>query len=395
LTNALSSMSDRKLPDVCGKKPTALGDIDGQYATGGMFFNGFPGKSTHRTLIVITVDGGPVTQVEKSFVPSIAKNSVADLRRRGYGWESSTRIVWACLPTVKDLVSSLRGNRQLVHCHATPPLGRDNYSKPLNFKVWPRSGGQGVSLLKVDVDKALQEDRAVLDSNLLSAAVLGDFSTVDFLIKRGANVNALGHGNASCVLYACKNIAYSDAEGRPELLKVAWLLIQSKGNVNQPPTIYVGTPLRTVIRNGDLAIVKMLFHSKVDVHNAVMGKDAKTTAIDFVKKRIQQDIIEVGDWVVIDKDQKSRSKGYEKEVISAGSVGMVTKVSDSGSHYVHFLLGYDWVKAHVKAKINEYTQILDLLPAPETACKLKSEEFLSCPLSVSGPVLLEVAQLSK
>jgi len=134
--------------------------------------------------------------------------------------------------------------------------------------------------LKVDVDKALQEDRAVSDSNLLSACWVGEFSTMDFLIKRGANVNTLGRGNSNWVLYVCETIAYTDAEDRQDFLKSAWLLIQSKADVNQPPHIYDRTPLRAVIEHGDLAMVKMLIHSKADVHNAVMGKDGNTTAID-------------------------------------------------------------------------------------------------------------------
>jgi len=83
LTNALCSMSDRTLPNLDGKKPTALGDIDGQYGTGGMLFTGYPGKSIHRTLIVITVDGGPVNQVENSFVPSIVKKQCCRSASKG------------------------------------------------------------------------------------------------------------------------------------------------------------------------------------------------------------------------------------------------------------------------------------------------------------------------
>jgi len=97
-------------------------------------------------------------------------------------------------------------------------------------------------------------------------------------------------------------------------------------------------------------------------------------SIGLVKKHLQQDLIEVGDWVVIDKDQKGRTEGCET-VIKAGSVGRVSNVGNS-LNYVRFLFGYHWVNAHAKATINEYKQILDLLQAPETAFNLKSENFL-------------------
>jgi len=252
-----------------------------------------------------------------------------------------------------------------------------------------------MSLLKVDVDKALQGHHAVSDDNLISAVVSGDISTVKVLIQHGANVNALGHGNANCIMNACDGITDSYEEGRQDFLEIAWLLIQKRCDVNPPPTLYDATPLRKVVEKGDLVMLKMLIHSKADVRDAVMGKDGGgIPAIDFVKRRIQPDVIEVHDWIVIDKDQQGKNKD-ETQVIKAGTVGLVKKVSDSGLQGVQFLFGDFWVKAHVKAKMNEFKQILDLLEAPETIFKFEPDDVLSCPDSVSGPTLLKVAEGSK
>jgi len=102
-------------------------------------------------------------------------------------------------------------------------------------------------------------------------------------------------------------------------------------------------------------------------------------------------MLSLHDWIVIDEDQQSRNKD-ETQVIKAGTVGQVKKVSDHGVQYVEFLFGAHWVKAHVKAKMNEFKQILDLLEAPETTLKFEPDDVLSCPDSVSGPVLLKVAE---
>lgn len=93
------------------------------------------GTGKLRTLVVLTVDGGPITQVEKRHIPHLVQNALSDLRSRHYKWTAHARIVWAHFPTVEDLIHSFDGVQNLIHDDSEHnQFATDCYGKTLTFK---------------------------------------------------------------------------------------------------------------------------------------------------------------------------------------------------------------------------------------------------------------------
>jgi len=72
------------------------------------------GRGKLRVLVVLSVDAGPITQVEKTFIRDMISDAQSDLRRRHFPWMQRTRVLWCHFPTVADMLRSLDGDRNLV-----------------------------------------------------------------------------------------------------------------------------------------------------------------------------------------------------------------------------------------------------------------------------------------
>eukprot|EP00928_Gymnodinium_smaydae_P082604 TRINITY_DN65924_c0_g1_i1.p1 TRINITY_DN65924_c0_g1~~TRINITY_DN65924_c0_g1_i1.p1 ORF type:complete len:650 (+),score=103.95 TRINITY_DN65924_c0_g1_i1:45-1994(+) len=68
----------------------------------------------HRTVCLISVDGGPITQVEKRHLADIGKSVVSDIRRRKNDWADEVQIIWCHFPSIMDLLASMSGCKNLV-----------------------------------------------------------------------------------------------------------------------------------------------------------------------------------------------------------------------------------------------------------------------------------------
>lgn len=161
-----------------------------------------------RTLVVLSVDGGPVTKVEKFHIPALVQNALSDLRCRHYNWTPHARIVWAHFPTVEDLLHSFDGLQNLVHDEDPHnKFATDCYDATLTFKwagkaqepsapdAGPRANEEpqksyayslfqrgGLSQL-LSLNEAAQDENANV-SGFRSAIAANDEHTVRFIVDK-------------------------------------------------------------------------------------------------------------------------------------------------------------------------------------------------------------------
>jgi len=90
----------------------------------------FP-KATVRLVLILSVDGGPITQVEKSHLPTLLHGTLGNIRRRGYEWSTAAEVVWCHFPTTEDMLESMAGTPNLVHDWAnTNGVTHDVHGRP-------------------------------------------------------------------------------------------------------------------------------------------------------------------------------------------------------------------------------------------------------------------------
>eukprot|EP00928_Gymnodinium_smaydae_P007374 TRINITY_DN12656_c0_g4_i2.p1 TRINITY_DN12656_c0_g4~~TRINITY_DN12656_c0_g4_i2.p1 ORF type:complete len:369 (-),score=49.03 TRINITY_DN12656_c0_g4_i2:281-1387(-) len=67
-----------------------------------------------RYVVAVSIDGGPITQVEKAWLPDVFATTLSNLRRRGYEWGACAKILWCNFPTLEDCLRSLGGVQNLA-----------------------------------------------------------------------------------------------------------------------------------------------------------------------------------------------------------------------------------------------------------------------------------------
>eukprot|EP00928_Gymnodinium_smaydae_P042731 TRINITY_DN28737_c0_g1_i1.p1 TRINITY_DN28737_c0_g1~~TRINITY_DN28737_c0_g1_i1.p1 ORF type:complete len:174 (-),score=24.51 TRINITY_DN28737_c0_g1_i1:303-824(-) len=67
-----------------------------------------------KTVVCLTVDGGPITQVEKTLIPDIGKCVLSNLRMRGVPADVDCQILWCHFATMEDVLRSMDGVQNLV-----------------------------------------------------------------------------------------------------------------------------------------------------------------------------------------------------------------------------------------------------------------------------------------
>jgi len=252
LTATLIHMGGRKLPEHEKRHETFLGgEKMGQKESQSCFFRGVPGKDNIRLVLAVSIDGGPITQVEKSSIPSITSNVISDLRRRGFSWSNVAHIVWCSFPSIKDLIRSLAGERNLAK--------QDN----LTYSVaYPSREPSAPSLLKVSVEDALKEEcPSVTERGMLSAMREGDLETVQFAVNKGVSVNAKGPIGQLATGVACDSC-------QPDILE---FLLQKDAEIEC--TDDAGrSPLSIAVSQCQKECVEMLIAAKADVNKPFKGQ---------------------------------------------------------------------------------------------------------------------------
>jgi len=183
----------------------------------------FVTEGTYRMVVIVTIDGGPITQVEKSLIPTIMKNVIGDLNRRKYSWVLGVRLVWTHFKTIEDMVQSLEGVRTLTvdYDFQGEFHYEDDQYKPVVYKHVDAdaqaSPVANPSMLTKSGSEILEEARvgaAVNMQGLMMALVACDRDAVEFIIKKAPDFLKINldeqDGNglkplhaASCV--ACAN----------------------------------------------------------------------------------------------------------------------------------------------------------------------------------------------
>eukprot|EP00928_Gymnodinium_smaydae_P004132 TRINITY_DN11437_c0_g1_i2.p1 TRINITY_DN11437_c0_g1~~TRINITY_DN11437_c0_g1_i2.p1 ORF type:complete len:987 (-),score=102.33 TRINITY_DN11437_c0_g1_i2:154-2823(-) len=120
-----------------------------------------------RVVIVLSVDGGPITQVEQDWMPELIKDACANISRRGYEWGDDAVCLWCRFPTMEDMVRSLGGVQNLVHDWDSAGHGKDMLGRPLNLVCIPDANDQRkyTSILRKSIAEAFndQDEGAVKD----------------------------------------------------------------------------------------------------------------------------------------------------------------------------------------------------------------------------------------
>eukprot|EP00928_Gymnodinium_smaydae_P044437 TRINITY_DN29641_c0_g1_i1.p1 TRINITY_DN29641_c0_g1~~TRINITY_DN29641_c0_g1_i1.p1 ORF type:complete len:782 (+),score=128.57 TRINITY_DN29641_c0_g1_i1:174-2348(+) len=263
-----------------------------------------------KVVIAVSIDGGPITQVEKEHIPGICRDTVANIRRRGYAWGDGAWVLWCHFPTLRDMLESLDGVDNLVHDHSFEPIARDDCGKPTNFKFAAASSeslkaldkakskhqeeacGARPSLLRATVDNIIKNADDCSVARLMQAAFRDDCETVRFILNKNGDVNEVFKPEESD--FAKKEFeedyghsgASRDGLGRTAImcaaernnLAVARLLIESKANVNAKIScdFVLGekgfTALGFAVREGHADMVQLLYDNKADP-NAKISDD--------------------------------------------------------------------------------------------------------------------------
>lgn len=145
-----------------------------------------------RLLVVITVDGGPVTQVEKSLIPDIARDVMQDINRRKYEWALQVQVVWVHFPSIVDVLHSFDGLRNLAPDFDASRIFSDDYQSKgtttyrcVAAEERPCRRGPE-SLLQKTVEDICQSASAVevTPEGFRSAAYSGELATIEFVLKK-------------------------------------------------------------------------------------------------------------------------------------------------------------------------------------------------------------------
>eukprot|EP00928_Gymnodinium_smaydae_P096281 TRINITY_DN8470_c0_g1_i3.p1 TRINITY_DN8470_c0_g1~~TRINITY_DN8470_c0_g1_i3.p1 ORF type:complete len:326 (-),score=22.34 TRINITY_DN8470_c0_g1_i3:530-1447(-) len=85
-------------------------------------------REPQRVVVVTSIEGGPITQVEKTQIPSVCTAVLANLQRRQYSWAWRVCVMWCHFPCVEGFIESLAGRRNLKIVNpATAPIHVDKY----------------------------------------------------------------------------------------------------------------------------------------------------------------------------------------------------------------------------------------------------------------------------
>jgi len=274
LTACLIHMGDRKLPGHEKKRETFLGgEKMSQKESQGACFRGIPGKWKIRVVVAVSIDGGPITQVEKSLIPCIRDNVISDLHRRGFSWSHHAHVVWCSFPSVKDLVRSMAGERNLAK--------QDN----LTYSVaYPSREPSAPSLLKASVEDAMKEAPPVTAANMLAAVREGDLETVQFAVSKGISVNSKSLVGQLATGIACEH-------GQPDILQ---FFLQKDAEIEC--TDDKGhSPLSIAVLKCQKDCVEMLIAAKADVNKPFNGQSLLELCEDQrpSKPEVASDILQI------------------------------------------------------------------------------------------------------
>jgi hypothetical protein len=149
---------------------------------------------TLRVVVVISIDGGQISQGEKRLLPSLLRNTLSDLQRRGFKWAHTARIIYAQFPSVEDVLQSLAGVRNL---HPDPDPDRlfavdavTEISMTYRFAEPIPERPATSTLLSGTVDAFWEGIRgaSVTINNLTEACGVGDLPTIKFILKRSPEI---------------------------------------------------------------------------------------------------------------------------------------------------------------------------------------------------------------
>eukprot|EP00928_Gymnodinium_smaydae_P036873 TRINITY_DN25700_c0_g1_i2.p1 TRINITY_DN25700_c0_g1~~TRINITY_DN25700_c0_g1_i2.p1 ORF type:complete len:725 (-),score=108.38 TRINITY_DN25700_c0_g1_i2:46-2220(-) len=143
----------------------------------------------HSTALVCAMRRFSLACRIQRLIPVICRDTLSDLRRRGFDWASDAHVVWCHFPCVEQLVRSLAGERNLTHDFDSEQIGTDDLGHPASFRhARPSYGRPPVAgLLICSVAEALHAAVDTSATNLVRAASDGDTETVRFLLERKAS----------------------------------------------------------------------------------------------------------------------------------------------------------------------------------------------------------------
>eukprot|EP00928_Gymnodinium_smaydae_P004134 TRINITY_DN11437_c0_g1_i4.p1 TRINITY_DN11437_c0_g1~~TRINITY_DN11437_c0_g1_i4.p1 ORF type:complete len:987 (-),score=65.52 TRINITY_DN11437_c0_g1_i4:156-2825(-) len=131
-----------------------------------------------RVVIVLSVDGGPITQVEQDWMPELIKDACANISRRGYEWGDDAVCLWCRFPKMEEMVRRLGGVQNLVHDWDRPGHGTDTFGRPLSLICSPDANDRKKcrSILRCSIAKAFgDQDEGEVHLEPLNVGVEADW----------------------------------------------------------------------------------------------------------------------------------------------------------------------------------------------------------------------------
>lgn len=321
LFQALCSMSSVKPPESDSVISTTLGDIPA--GTGGICFNRIPGQTAEtqfRIAIAVSISGGPITQVEKSYIPGILRDVVSDIHRRGFEWGEDAKIAWVHFESVWGFLKSLDGHKELVHdLHENGVF--DHSGRPMSFR--PNALKRTVpvkspSLLTKPIEELTIPLQKINPESLLNASFAGDIATVEFLLAKKGDVDTNDSSGTTLLQYAVKSF---DSLGSAEIVR---LLIERKAKVNTPYSADHETALISAISHGrSVDNVRMILDARADV---TVSTSNNLNMLQFAEKRAREGTF-YGE-AILELIQEAWTKKYERALAQTKSEVEGLKLSE-------------------------------------------------------------------
>lgn len=205
VTATLSTMPDRPIPEysdsmsrhllIAAQNPATFTEPDKYFVD--MIERHVPAvmnsreRRFQRTVVMVSIAGGPVTRTEQKHLPLIGRDVLADLRRRRYHWAANCQLVLAHFESVEAMLDSFAGKRNLtVDMRPERVVMHDGLGTPTTFKSTTMSAERpnaGFSMLRRSPQEILMEvggQHCSADPMSFMVAIEGgDLKTVDVILK--------------------------------------------------------------------------------------------------------------------------------------------------------------------------------------------------------------------
>eukprot|EP00928_Gymnodinium_smaydae_P044879 TRINITY_DN29954_c0_g1_i1.p1 TRINITY_DN29954_c0_g1~~TRINITY_DN29954_c0_g1_i1.p1 ORF type:complete len:1034 (-),score=157.47 TRINITY_DN29954_c0_g1_i1:360-3293(-) len=297
--------------------------------------------ASSRTVIAVSIDGGPVTEVEKTMIPEICDNVVADLHRRAYDWANQAQVIWCCFPSVRHFLRSLDGEERLVLNTDVKMKASAWIDRTQDWEDAPK--GEGI--LKTDIDtieELAREGVKPKKENLEAAIDRGDSDTVAFLLEKAphlANGEEILHRMVAGASVKVAEVILKHVS-KQDLKKRCGCFLEEPEHFIGDTEWFNSTAVHLACKHGKAQLLRQMFKDLDPADIAALLKqptsDSGTWALDFACEKGDEKVLDAA-LERLDANMSlkllseagppdTRTKTAFELVMCSGSVGAVSAV---------------------------------------------------------------------